>query len=74
MEFTEATTPGELSLSALEGLNLTGQRVKLSTEANAPEKALNSSSQATSGFTFFPGKEDEHTVHSLVKSAPPLSL
>lgn len=74
MEFTEATTQGELSLSALEGLNLTGQRVKLSTEANDPEKALNSSSQATTGFTFLPGKEDEHTVHSLVKSAPLLSL
>lgn len=42
---------GRLSLSALEGLNLTGQRVKLPTRGNAPEKALNSSSQATTGFT-----------------------
>lgn len=43
-----------LSLSAFEGLNLTGQRVKLPTKGNAPEKALNSSSQATTGVTFFP--------------------
>lgn len=65
MEFTEATTQAELSLSALEDLNLTGQQVKLSIKANAPEKTLNSSSQATTGFTFFPGKEDKHTKSTL---------
>lgn len=61
---------GRLSLSALEGLNLTGQRVKLPTRGNAPEKALNSSSQATTGFTFFPpGKENKHTKSTLWRRA-----
>lgn len=41
-----------MPLSALEGLNLTGQWVKLSTTANSPEKALNSRSQPTKGWFF----------------------
>lgn len=53
MEFTEATTQAELSLSALEGLNLTGQRVKLSIKANAPEKTLNSSFKSSNHRIYF---------------------
>ena len=34
-------SPGKMSLSAAEGLNLTGRWVKLSTKSNSPEKASN---------------------------------